>query len=213
VAKSVREPSEIVCSRKPAALGGRSGFPIVSPIRVTGLGHTERVSQRDPWTTMARATGAAGLVGIVLVFVPIIALASLGEPPFDATREEVVAFFRNTAESSWVDLAEAVLLLGVVALTWFIVGFCLLLRRAEGEPAWRSTVALVFGALRPIWSQARARRPPATAAPTSTRVSPNSPGIWGTSGSLMPGSAWAPLPRLAVGWCSPQGSSAGGWAG
>jgi hypothetical protein len=96
---------------------------------------------------MARATGAAGLVGIVLVFVPIIALASLGEPPFDATREEVVAFFRNTAESSWVDLAEAVLLLGVVALTWFIVGFCLLLRRAEGEPAWRSTVALVFGAL------------------------------------------------------------------
>jgi hypothetical protein len=105
------------------------------------------MSQRDPWTTMARATGAAGLVGMVLVFVPIVALASLGEPPFDATREEVVAFFRNTAESSWVDLAEAVLLLGVVALTWFIVGFCLLLRRAEGEPAWRSTVALVFGAL------------------------------------------------------------------
>jgi hypothetical protein len=64
------------------------------------------MSQRDPWTTMARATGAAGLVGMVLVFVPIVALASLGEPPFDATREQVVAFFRNTAESSWVDLAE-----------------------------------------------------------------------------------------------------------
>jgi hypothetical protein len=96
---------------------------------------------------MARATGAAGLVGMVLVFVPIIALASLGEPPFDATVEQVVAFFRNIAESSWADLAEAVLLLGVVALTWFMVGLCLLLRRAEGEPAWRSTVALVFGAL------------------------------------------------------------------
>jgi hypothetical protein len=96
---------------------------------------------------MARATGAAGLVGMVLVFVPIIALASLGEPPFDATREQVVAFFRNMAESSWADLAEAVLLLGVVALTSFVVGLCLLLRRAEGEPAWRSTVALVFGAL------------------------------------------------------------------
>ena len=39
------------------------------------------------------------------------------------------------------------LLLGVVTLTFFIVGLCLLLRRAEGEPAWRSTVALVFGAL------------------------------------------------------------------
>ena len=38
-------------------------------------------------------------------------------------------------------------LLGLVALTWFMVGLCLLLRRAEGEPSWRSTVALVFGAL------------------------------------------------------------------
>jgi hypothetical protein len=35
----------------------------------------------------------------------------------------------------------------VVALTSFVVGLCLLLRRVEGEPAWRSTVALVFGAL------------------------------------------------------------------
>lgn len=96
---------------------------------------------------MARATGAAGLIGVVLIFVPIIAMASLGEPPFDATREEVAAFFRNTAESAWADAAEAVLLLGVVALTSFMVGLCLILRRAEGEPPWRSTVALVFGAL------------------------------------------------------------------
>ena len=50
---------------------------------------------------MARITGAAGLAGIVLVFVPIIALASLGEPAFVATREEVAAFFHNQAESSW----------------------------------------------------------------------------------------------------------------
>jgi hypothetical protein len=105
------------------------------------------MSQPDPWATLARVTGGAGLVGIVLVFVPIIALASLGEPAFDATREEVAAFFRTTAESSWADAAEAVLLLGLVTLTLFIVGLCLLLRRAEGEPPWRSTVALVFGAL------------------------------------------------------------------
>jgi hypothetical protein len=109
--------------------------------------HTELMSQPDPWASLARITGAAGLAGIVLVFVPIIALASLGEPAFVATREEVVAFFRNQAESSWADAAEAVLLLGVVTLTLFIVGLCMLLRRAEGEPPWRSTVALVFGAL------------------------------------------------------------------
>lgn len=96
---------------------------------------------------MARATGATGLVGMVLIFVPIIAMASLGEPPFDATREEVTAFFRNTAESAWADAAGTVALLGLVALTSFMVGLSLLLRRAEGEPAWRSTAALVFGAL------------------------------------------------------------------
>jgi hypothetical protein len=105
------------------------------------------MSQTDPWAALARATGAAGLVGIVLLFVPIIALTTLGEPEFDATRDEVAAFFRNMAESSWADVADTVVVFGLVALTWFMVGLCLLLRRAEGDPPWRSTVALVFGAL------------------------------------------------------------------
>jgi hypothetical protein len=105
------------------------------------------MSNPDPWATSARFTGGAGLVGIVLIFVPIIAMASLGEPAFVATREEVAAFFRNTAEAAWADAAGTVALLGLVALMWFMVGLCLLLRRAENEPPWRSTVALVFGAL------------------------------------------------------------------
>ena len=79
------------------------GFTVVSLTRPTGRGQTERVTQRDPWTTLARTTGAAGLVGMVLVFVPVIAVASSGEPAFEATREEVVAFFRNSAEASWTD--------------------------------------------------------------------------------------------------------------
>jgi hypothetical protein len=103
--------------------------------------------QPDQWATLARATGGAGLAGIVLIFAPIIAMSTLGEPAFDATREEAAAFFRNTAASSWADAAGTVALLGLVALTWFVVGLCLLLRRAEGEPPWRSTLALVFGAL------------------------------------------------------------------
>jgi hypothetical protein len=105
------------------------------------------MSQPDPWASLARATGGAGLTGIVLIFTPIIAMASLGEPAFVATREEVAAFFRNTAESSWADAAGTVALLGLVALMWFMVGLCLLLRRAEGDPPWRSTMALVFGVL------------------------------------------------------------------
>jgi hypothetical protein len=105
------------------------------------------VSQSDPWATLARTTGAAGLAGIVLLFGPIIAVSALGEPEFDATHEEVATFVRNMAESSWAGVAGTVALLGLVALTWFMVGLCLLLRRAEGDPPWRSTVALVFGAL------------------------------------------------------------------
>ena len=110
---------------------------------------------------MARATGWAGLAGLVLVFVPIIAISSLGEPAFDATREEAAAFFRNIAESPWADAAGTVALLGLVALTWFMVGLCLLLRRAEAEPPWRSTVALVSGhCSRPTSSQTPAGMPP-----------------------------------------------------
>ena len=100
------------------------------------------MSQPDPWVTLARATGGAGLAGIVLLFVPIIAMSTLGEPAFDATREEVAVFFRNTADASWADAAGTVALLGLVALTWFIVGLCLLLGRAEGPAA----VAIHIGA-------------------------------------------------------------------
>jgi hypothetical protein len=49
----------------------------------------------DPhtWATLARATGGAGLASMVLIFAPVIAMSSLGEPDADATREEAAAFF------------------------------------------------------------------------------------------------------------------------
>jgi hypothetical protein len=126
---------------------GRPGFRVFRSTRQVVATILMPMSEPDPWATLARVTGAAGLAGIVLIFVPIIAMSSLGEPAFVATREETAAFFRNTAESSWADAAGTVALLGLVALTSFMVGLFLLLRRAEGEPPWRSTVALVFGAL------------------------------------------------------------------
>jgi hypothetical protein len=49
---------------------------------------------------------------MVLIFAPVIAMSSLGEPDADATREEAAAFFRNTAESSRADAAGTVALLG-----------------------------------------------------------------------------------------------------
>ncbi len=69
----------------------------------------------DPqtWVTLARATGGAGLASMVLIFAPVIAMSSLGEPDdADATREETAAFFRNTAMSSWADAAGTVARLG-----------------------------------------------------------------------------------------------------
>lgn len=104
------------------------------------------VHKRDRWRELCRATGVAGITATVLLFTPIIAISTLGEPGFDATREEAAEFFRN-GDTAWVSAAEATAALGMVAFLWFAVGLTTLLRRAEGEPPWRSTVALVSGVL------------------------------------------------------------------
>jgi hypothetical protein len=39
----------------------------------------------------------------------------------------------------------------MIGLLWFLVGFSVLLRRAEGEPAMRSTVALASAVLLPVY--------------------------------------------------------------
>jgi hypothetical protein len=45
----------------------------------------------DRWTRLTRGTGIAGLVSIVLLFAPIIAISSLGEPAFLASAEQARA--------------------------------------------------------------------------------------------------------------------------
>ena len=95
---------------------------------------------------LARTTGACALVGMVLIFAPIIAISTRGEPSFDATAAEVATFFRNN-DVAWVHLIGAVSLIGVIAFLWFVVGLTTLLREVEKEPAWRSTVALMSGSL------------------------------------------------------------------
>lgn len=101
----------------------------------------------DPWRALARATGAFGLLGVVLLFAPVIAISTLGEPQFDGTREEVATFFLAAGETGWFQVAEATFAVGMLALLWFFVGVSAMLRRAEGDPAWRSTVALLSATL------------------------------------------------------------------
>ncbi|MBF4765829.1 hypothetical protein ISU07_22070 [Nocardioides islandensis] len=105
----------------------------------------------DSWTGVARISGWAGLVGAVLLFGAIIPIGSLGEPPLEASTNDAAEFFRNAADASWLQPVEAVGTLGMIGLLWFLVGLAVLLRRAEGEPPFRSTVALASAVLLPAY--------------------------------------------------------------
>jgi hypothetical protein len=100
----------------------------------------------EPYRRLARATGVIGIVFIVLLFGPIIALSAAGEPPLDATASEAVKYFGNI-EATWAQLALATSTLGWIGGLWFFVAFGYLLRRVEGDPPWRSTIATLSGAL------------------------------------------------------------------
>ena len=64
-----------------------------------------------------------------------------------STRDQAAEFFRKAGDSSWYHASQATFALGMLALVWFFVGVTALLRRVEGEPAWRSTAALLSGTL------------------------------------------------------------------
>ena len=107
---------------------------------------TNRPVMSEPYMALARATGIIGIVFMVLLFGPVIALSTAGEPPLDATASEAVEYFGNI-EANWAQLAMAASTLGWIGSLWFFVAFGYLLRRAEGDPPWRSTIATLSGAL------------------------------------------------------------------
>ena len=104
----------------------------------------------NQWTRVIRGTGVVGLVTVVLLFAPIIAISTVGEPPFLASAEQARAFFVNGSQG-WVQMATALTSLAGIGLIWFVVGLSLLLGRAERSPQWRSAVALVSGSLLPAY--------------------------------------------------------------
>ena len=46
----------------------------------------------DPWAKLSRTTGIIGLSAFVLIFTPIVAISTLGEPPFTATLRKPTLF-------------------------------------------------------------------------------------------------------------------------
>lgn len=101
------------------------------------------MSAEQRWSRLGRWTGASGLLGTVLVFAPIIAISTLGEPALHAPEQEVVDFFEQVSDAPWAQAAEATTVIGALALAWSLVGVALVMRRAEGDPAWRATVAVL----------------------------------------------------------------------
>ncbi len=81
---------------------------------------------------------------VVLIFAVLI--GSHGEPPFTAAADEFLAHYRspNTVGSGFRSFAFTVAL---VVFVWFVVTLSILLRRAEGEAPWRSSIAMGSGVL------------------------------------------------------------------
>jgi hypothetical protein len=107
---------------------------------------TARPTELDRYAALARTTGIIGIAFLVLLFGPIIALSTADEPALEATAAEAVNYFRNL-EATWAQLTMAASNLGIIGSLWFFVAFGFLLRRAEGDPPWRSAIATLSGAL------------------------------------------------------------------
>lgn len=86
----------------------------------------------ESWKGVARISGWAGLIGAVLLFGAIIPLGSLGEPPLEATTKDAAEFIRNAAGADWVQPVQAVGALGMIGLSWFLVGLAVALAPGRG---------------------------------------------------------------------------------
>jgi hypothetical protein len=166
----------------------------------------------DRWRTLARSTGITALVTVMVLFGPIIAISTLGEPAFDATQEEAATFFRN-ADVAWAHAARATATIGMLAFLWFVVGLSTLLRRVEREPAWRSTVALVSGTLVAAYGVVDASW--AAAANRGSELDPGVALYAFDFGNLGFANVWLAMASfaIAVGWVLLDSRALSGWWG
>jgi hypothetical protein len=111
-------------------------------VAATALSPTDLARRRLFWVT-----GTAGVAAVVLIFGAVV-VGTRSEPTFDAAASEVLTYYRSpdTPASQFRSYA---LTLGLIAFLWFVGALTTLLRRAEGEPPWRSTIAMLSGVLLP----------------------------------------------------------------
>ena len=68
------------------------------------------------------------------------------EPAFNAAAAEVLAYYRSS-ETVAAPFRSFVFTVGLVTFVWFVGALSTLLRRVEGEAAWRSAIAMGSGVL------------------------------------------------------------------
>jgi len=93
---------------------------------------------------LGTVTGVAGLVTIALVFGTLIGTRE--EPDFTAPAAEFLRHYQSTNTIA-APLRSFIFTVGLVSFVWFAGALTTMLRRAEGEPSWRSTVAMASGVL------------------------------------------------------------------
>src|SRR5512138_2608069 len=103
--------------------------------------HTQEMSN-----SRLEQIGAAGGIVFVVLQMAAQALIQVGgaEPPFDAPAETIAAFFM-ARNSQLFALGEYLSTLSLIAFLWFLGSLWAALRRAEGEPAWLSFLAVASG--------------------------------------------------------------------
>jgi hypothetical protein len=155
--------------------------------------------EADLYRALGRTTGILGITTLVLLFAPVIALASAGEPPLDATGAQAAEYFENLDET-WARLAMAALTLGMIASLWFVVAFGFLLRRVEGDPAWRSTSATLSGVLLAAYGLIGSSTEAGSL--HGGRITPDVADYAFASGSVGFANAWIPIASFALcsGW-------------
>ena len=97
---------------------------------------THTVASTQQRRNLARITGAAGLVTLVVVLGTSLA-NDYQSAPMDSSANETVAFFRSL-DDTFGAVSSFLTAVGLIAMLWFTLGLALLLRRYEGELPWRS---------------------------------------------------------------------------
>jgi uncharacterized membrane protein len=109
------------------------------------MANTAPTSHAAAWHRLGRITGVAGLAAVVLILVPVV-VGTRPEPAFNAAAAEVLAYYRSS-ETVAAPLRSFVFTVGLVTFVWFVGALSTLLRRVEGEAAWRSAIAMGSGVL------------------------------------------------------------------